>query len=570
MHNRIAARQPCPRLPAFQSQLPQTPQHTIVTSPLEITLKFLAKTRNEAADAVLLPALDSKRPEIRDGALRALLQRGSVDAQRYAVAHLHTFDVQWRSLVNEYRGRMSIAIRDAVLSQTVQLCKNGCELLLQFREYELAPALVNAAEDETNPNRGAVAHTLLQLAELLYEELSAPVDPYSRRDPQRLRHQFVATLEQSLLRYNRHRVVAVLESFLLLANRDNGTLKSILSDPRNGNYLPVADMLTHSPRPGVMRLLLSFLDDPHAPSAAITLLAYRHDDKFIESLLRKTGNEPAGVLAHNLRRIENIAWLSSEEVILQKLDEAQQRSAVTLGVRSGVNRRVVYKMLESLLLRGKAAGRVSAAAALAEFNGAEANTLAMEALYDSDPEVQAKILPQLRQRGIPGAVSKLIELLDSPHPVVRAAARESLAEFSFKRFVAAFDMLEEEVRRSTGEMVAKVDGDTIPLLLEELRSPARSRRLRALAMTAVMNLAPRIEYDLHERLLDEDHLVRAEAARVLALCDTPDTHEVLREALTDTSLIVREAAESSLLAQKQSTAPPIVLPPAPPWQEVLK
>ena len=66
-----------------------------------------------------------------------------------------------------------------------------------------------------------------------------------------------------------------------------------------------------------MRLVLSFLDDAHAPSAAITLLAYRHDEKFIECLLRKIGSEPSRDLAHNLRRIENIAWLQSEEVILQ-------------------------------------------------------------------------------------------------------------------------------------------------------------------------------------------------------------------------------------------------------------
>jgi HEAT repeat protein len=152
--------------------------------------------------------------------------------------------------------------------------------------------------------------------------------------------------------------------------------------------------------------------------------------------------------------------------------------------------------------------------------------------------------------------------------VVRTAARDSLAEFSFKRFVAAYDMLDEDVRISTGEMVAKVDSETLPLLLEELRSPVRSRRLRALSMTAVMSLAPRLEYDLHERLLDEDHLVRAETARVLVQCDTPDTHEVLREALTDTSLIVREAAEASLVAQKQPIVPN-VLPPAPPWQETV-
>jgi HEAT repeat protein len=538
-----------------------------VTSPLAITLELLTRTRNDAADAVLLPALDAQDPIIRDGALKALLERGSVEAQRYAVARLHTFDQKWRAVVNEYRGRMSIAIRDAVLSSDVQLCKNGCELLLQFREYELTPALVNAAEDETSPNRALTAHTLLQLAELLYDELAARRDPYSRRDPERLRQQMVATLEQSLVRYNRHRVVAVLEAFLLLANRDNQTLKMILSDPRNGNYLPLTDMLTHSPRPGVIRLVLSFLDDPHAPSAAITLLAYRHDDKFIECLLRKTGAEPSPMIAHNLRRVENIAWLQSEEVILQRLDEVGQRAAVALAMRSGVNRRAVFKMIEALITRGKPGGRVAAAEALSEFNGADANALAMRALLDSDPEVQAKILPQLRHRGIPGAVGKLIELLDSPHPVVRTAARDSLAEFSFKRFVAAYDMLDEEVRKSTGEMVAKVDADAVPLLLEELSALARSRRLRALSMAAAMGLALRVEFNLHERLLDEDHLVRAEAARVLALCDTTETHEALREALTDTSLIVREAAEASLIAHKQPIVA-TVLPPAPPWQEL--
>jgi HEAT repeat protein len=198
-----------------------------------------------------------------------------------------------------------------------------------------------------------------------------------------------------------------------------------------------------------------------------------------------------------------------------------------------------------------------------------ANALAMRALQDPDPDVQAKIVPQLRHRGIPGAVGRLIELLESPHAVVRNAARESLAEFSFKRYVAAYDMLDEEVRRSTGEMVAKVDPEAVPLLLEELRSPARSRRLRALSMSAAMGVIVSIEYDLHERLLDEDHLVRAETARVLALCDTPETHDALREALNDSSLTVREAAEASLKTLKQPTTPPIVLPPAPPWQESL-
>ena len=43
------------------------------------------------------------------------------------------------------------------------------------REFDLIPALINAAEDEANPNRDLVAATLLSLAETLYDELERPV-----------------------------------------------------------------------------------------------------------------------------------------------------------------------------------------------------------------------------------------------------------------------------------------------------------------------------------------------------------------------------------------------------------
>ncbi len=82
-----------------------------------------------------------------------------------------------------------------------------------------------------------------------------------------------------------------------------------------------------------------------------------------------------------------------------------------------------------------------------------------------------------------------------------------------------------------------------------------------------MEMVTRIEHALHDALLDEDHLVRAEAARALAQCDTPETHTVLREALTDRSLVVREAAEASLQVLHQDIVAIVPLPPPPPWQQ---
>src|SRR5262249_28976257 len=157
---------------------------------------------------------------------------------------------------------------------------NGCQAILWFREYDLIPALINAFEDEANPHASLAAETLLSLSELLYEELAGPRDLHPRRDPQLVRRNVTGSLEQSVLRYGRHRRVEPIEAYLMLAGRDNAALKMILLDPLHSSYLALIDSLTHSPRSGVMRLLLSFLEDPQAPSAALTALAHRTDRKF--------------------------------------------------------------------------------------------------------------------------------------------------------------------------------------------------------------------------------------------------------------------------------------------------
>ena len=421
-----------------------------MTQGLDATFRLLTKTKNEAAVGVLIPALDSAHQAIQDQALVALLDRHSIAGQKEIVSRLHEINPRWEAIIDARHGRMSAALRDAALAVNPQLCQNGCRAILWFHEYDLLPALITAAEDEANPNREVVVATLLQLAELLYDELAAPRDYRNRRDPQLVRQHVLGNLEQSVRRYGKHHVNEVIEAFLLLVHRDNATLKQILSDPLDPSYRPIIDVLTHGTRGGIIRLVLSFLDDPAAPSAAITVLAHRADPRFVECLSHKIGAEPTAIVSQNLKKIDNLAWLQSEPTLLEKFDDAAQCGAVQLAVRSAMSRRAVYEMLEFLMDRGSAGGRRAAALALAQFHGAAANALALRGLSDPDPQVQAHLLVQLRPRGIPGALARLIELLESPHEIVRRAVRESLGEFNFKRFLAAFDMLDDDVRRSTG------------------------------------------------------------------------------------------------------------------------
>ncbi len=207
--------------------------------------------------------------------------------------------------------------------------------------------------------------------------------------------------------------------------------------------------------------------------------------------------------------------------LLGQIDDAGQHAIVRLAMTAGIPRPQAMAVIEEVLLHGKPGGRREAARALAEFHGAGANALAVRALADPDPQVQANLVLQLRGRGIPGVLTILLQMIESPHEVVRRAAREGLVEFNFKRYLAAFDLLEDDVRRSTGLLVKKIDPQTRPLLEEEMTSPVRSRRLRSLVIARTIEVVDALHGPIIELLEDEDHIVRLEAATALAQSATP-------------------------------------------------
>jgi HEAT repeat protein len=522
-----------------------------VSEGLETTLDLLAKTENEAAVSVLIPALESRYRVICEGALRAILARRSLAGHREIIRRLHRFDRGLREMIRERRNRMAHALRDAVLSTDKQMCINGCRAALWLGEYDLIPSLLNVLSEREGPNVEMVCRTLLELVEALYSQLANADQKGYSRSPESARGHALAALELSVDRFAHHQRREVIEAFAMLVNRDNVTLKRILQDRHNAAFKTLVDVLTKSQRGGVIRLLLALLDDPHVPSAALSLLGDRHDLKYLRYLLRKIGREPSDAAARNLKRIESIAWLRSGKAIFDQLDDLAQHGAVRLVMVSGVPRLQAFGVVEYLLRHGKPGGRRAAAEALCEFHGAEANALALTALDDEDPEVQANVISQLRGRGIPGVLGRLVEKVNSPQAVVRRATQEALAEFSFKRFLAAFDMLDDEVRRSTGMLMRKLDPQAIPQLKAEMTSKMRTRRLRALGVTQAMNVVAELEPSVIKLLGDEDHLVRVEAAVTLSRSKSPTAREALEVALEDRSLAVREAAQEALHGEAQ-------------------
>ncbi len=524
-----------------------------VSEGLAITFEVLSDTRNESAIRALLPALDSSRETIQLGVLTTLLARRSFLGGREILRRLDTMPASWKAILRRRHGQLGAVLRDSILGTDPHLFKNACNAAVWFREYDLIPTLLSALEDLDNDQPDLLAETLSDLVNQLYEELEGRRSPLDMRDPKLVRRYVLESLERSVKRFEKHQRREILNAFLLLAGHGNSAMTWILQNPHHTVYRETAELLCESLYEGHMRLLISFLDQSRPPPALLAAIARRTDRIFIEALLARIGLEPPATIRANLKRISSFAFIEGDEMLtlLRRFGGKQQGAIVELAMASGIPRPQAFKVVEGLLKYGKPEGRRQAAAVLAKFNGVEANALALQALDDVDPIVQANIIRHLRRRRIPGVLARLVDLVDSPHDTVRYAVRESLGDFSFERYLNSFEMLDEDLQRNTGMLVKKIDPETLPLLKGELLSPIRSHRLRGLDVVRTIDLAEPLEDLIIALLQDEDHIVRSEAAATLALCTTLASHEALQKATEDSSTAVREAALKSLNEHSQ-------------------
>lgn len=515
-------------------------------SDLARTFGLLLDTGNEAAVPVLVDALESLDPYIQDDAFRTMLERHHGVSQQRLIERWHRLSERWRLQIAQHPGRVTRAVRSSIFSSDAALCANGCDALLYIREFDLIPALVAGIEEGNNPHAPLVAQTLLSLCELLQDEIAGPRDKPRLRDPERVCTNVLPSIERAVERFSRHRCREAVEALLILAGSENPIVKQVLAEPRHPAYLVMMDVLRTSPRMAVIRLALNLLESRFAPPVVLHVVSNRTDMPYIRKLLKRITPDMSDTLKANLRRVESVAWLEKSLELLDALTEQEETAALLLAVHSSMNRLQAFEVVRHVLKHGRTMGRRIAATALAEFGGAEANQLVLHALHDTDPQVQASAVVQLRDRGIPGAISQLIHFLDSRHEVVRQAAQRCLSEFNFARYIAAFDMMEDKVRRSTGMLVMRVDPQAAAELAGELKSRMRTRRFRGLEAAIATDAVQVVEPLIIGLLEDQDHFVRAEAARTLSYSRSPLAQQALERALKDHSVAVREAAELAL------------------------
>ena len=521
---------------------------------LKTTFDLLAATKNEAASDLLLETLESAQRDIKFTALSVVAQRHSSRFHVELLRRWHMLSERAKAALVDAGARLTKAIRGAILSQDEQLGENGCDALLRMSDYDLMPVLVTAAEDQHNPNQDKAGGTILALAELLIDEVATPRDYRNRRDPQIARRFVLGVLETSINRFEHHQKREIVEAFLVLATCENSALRGILRDTNTKVYHTACNLLANSPRLGVIRLLVNYLDASHIPKLCRKVISSRHDISFLRHLLKKINDDLTSNARANLKRFSEFEWLKTDVSRLWALNGIEQSGLVALVMASSMDRADAFEVIQFVLSSGQPEGRLAAAKVVHKFVGARSQELLFDLSSDDDPLVQATVVGHLRATGAPGALPHLIQLLESPHETVREALCKCLSEFTFDRYLAAFDTLNEGVRASTGTLVKRVDVESLGRLADEFKSTARNRQFRAIDMAIAMDVVGVLDQEITALSTSPDDTLRGAAVRAMECCDTQRTRAALRHLLMDRSTAVKEAAEQALqmFAERQT------------------
>ncbi|MGY8771445.1 MAG: HEAT repeat domain-containing protein, partial [Pirellulales bacterium] len=518
----------------------------IVNRESNISFNLLGKVKNAAAVPVLIAAIDSKYPKIREQAFHALLKRRCLSGQQVLLSRWKKMPEEWQQELVRFPGAIMGALRNATVDAKGTESTIACDAILHLREYDLLPTMVVAATETKNPNQQLVARTLVKLSELLREDAESKKTDHKRQNLEIIRAKILTTLEEAIRRIDEHEVLEVLDAFLILTSRENSLYREMLKDPLQPNYDKVSNLLKKTRRNSVIDLLMSSLVDSRAPGEALGIIALRRDAFFLGHLMDYMQESRSSVLPKNLHRIQKIAWTDGHINVLDELTDLQQVTAVQFVMECRIDQDQKYNVVKHLLIKGKGSGRLAAIEAMREFDSSEVNQLIAAAVRDEEQSVCAEALSQLRERGVPGSVKILLHYLESPYLIVMDAARKALSEFNFPKYLSSFDAMSEEVRQSSGLIVKKIDLETKYLLLEELKSNSHSRVIRACHVMHSMDMQQEMETPIIDLLGHDDFMVRAEAAELLGSCGTQESINSLRKAMLDRHVRVQEAAEASL------------------------
>jgi HEAT repeat protein len=166
--------------------------------------------------------------------------------------------------------------------------------------------------------------------------------------------------------------------------------------------------------------------------------------------------------------------------------------------------------------------------------------------HDPEPPLARMALTFILRRDYPHRAKLLGELLNSPHPTVRAMANRQFAPLGFARLWSSWPQLEPARRQAAARALWKIDPNLLSHIQQKLEKGQHDDRLRALSMIGELNQGEAFETTLTALTRDPDEVIASAAAKALGSAKTEQAAQSLQQVLDHRNSRVRANAVEAL------------------------
>jgi len=511
------------------------------------TIKILASSRDQKAGRVLRLAMKSSHKLIRVAASHEAVTQRHQQGLVELIRQFGQLDPEQISLLSANRRQFSVPIRALLLSDVPEYQENAMLAVEKLMPYELIPTLLHYLEQGALPGYVGVVHWAVN------QLMNGFVREFDGTTPKKVSYGHILTetvniLQKAVGSWRRHQRELFLTVFLKLFPRMEqctGELAEMATDPKHPAYQTFLRKILESPEPEVLQFVIHSLRRSSPPSSVLAATARRTDRLFLKVLFEATSYK-SDTFKENLLKVRRFEWMNALVPLLLDFDAGYHRFLVDLIHHSGIHDDEKYRVYDLIVKHGKTEGRLAVTEALTGIRTANADRLMLELSDDPEPTVQSAALARLRQRGIRTATVKLMQYIDSPHPVVRRAIFQELPEFRMRRFIEHYPKMTPDQRRQTLDVVRKLDPEMKSEILHEMRTDDPSRQDQALEIIALAKMVTEMEEELIQFTWKSSHEhLKSKALKLLAVGTQKASLEHLKNLAENGS-----RAETRLLAQR--------------------
>lgn len=524
--------------------------------PFAVTLNVLTGTTSPDAVGLLAEGMDSSRESISLASALALLDRHGGQGLCEILRRFPQRSPAFRQTLQVQSDKFNPILRQALVQGTSEQRLEALDGVLALHAVDQIPQLVQLLTREDLPELDAVADCLRNLVSLVDEELRATsVTDASRSAVTARRDKALTHLDQALSKLDAIcNKDVIVEAVLSLGPSSHPAVRKVLWQASADCRERTGRLLLTSTHPKVMQQVIDALKQSYPHPKAFEAVKSRTDVEFLCELLRSVTEKSNAMFAQNLKQVDRLAWLESAEPPFELIPQPLQPALLTLVLMTKVSDEQKALLQDWLLCHGGPAGRMAAAERAAVLDENVMQNVLIDSLDAEDEQVQAWAVTQLRQHAVPEAFAMLIQRLDSPSASVRAAVRAELSDFNLDRVLGLVDALDSATALRVGEILRKIDDQTVAKLDRELVHGIRPKRIRA--AWAIVKLG--FTRDLMPQLLglsdDEDFMLRRTLAELLGSILSSEVLPTLDRLQQDAHPRVRDAAVSSIARWEQQSA----------------